>query len=89
MLNLEYVKIKRAHWVSKKVSGKSRTIVVTKVSSTKKQKILNKLKDFKGTGVFVNGYHLKETMVIRKYLWRQVKEWRKQNDFAILFNFIR
>ena len=70
------IEMERVHGVGK--NSKSGTIVAKLPSHKTKQTMLNKTKN--STVVLLNEPYSRETMVIRKNLWEQMKDLRKQNN---------
>ena len=49
-----------------------------------KQRILNNVKKLKNTSIYIYEDFSNDTMELRKSLWEQVLEYRKQNKFGCL-----
>ncbi|XP_047141104.2 uncharacterized protein MAL8P1.12 [Hydra vulgaris] len=83
-INSEVV-VERAHRVGKTKDSKiPRTIVLKLLNYQDKNKILNAVKNLKGTGVFINEDFAKETIESRKKLWEEVKRLRGEGKYAII-----
>ena len=80
------VEIVRCHRIGpRKTTGQNRDRRRTVVRRFKdKQRILNNAKKLKNTGIYIYEDFSKDTMELRKSLWEQVLEYRKQNKFACL-----
>ena len=61
-----------------------RTVVCRLNRLKDKQRILNNAKKMKNTGLFIYENFLKDTMELRKSLWKQVLKYRNQKSFACL-----
>ena len=68
----------------KKNQAKPRTIVCRLLRFKNKEKILQNSKKLKNTGTFIYEDFCKETMELRKSLWEEVLEHRRQNKIAYL-----
>ena len=68
----------------KKNQAKPRTIVCRLLRFKDKEKILQNSKKLKNTGTFIYEDFCKETMELRKSLWEEVLEHRRQNKIAYL-----
>jgi DNA-directed RNA polymerase beta subunit len=83
-INSEVV-VERAHRVGKTKDSKiPRTIVLKLLNYQDKNKILNAVKNLKGTGVFINEDFAKETIESRKTLWEEVKRLRGEGKYAVI-----
>ena len=81
----EPIEIDRCHRMSKrKGSNRPRTVICRITKYKDKQKILKNAKYLKGSGIFIYEDFCKATMELRKSLWEQVLEYRRQNKFAYL-----
>ena len=84
------VEIDRCHRIGprKTKTGQNRDrprTVVCRLNRFKdKQRILNNAKKLKNTGICIYEDFSKDTVELRKSLWEQVLEYRKQNKFACL-----
>ncbi|XP_065681515.1 uncharacterized protein LOC136095174 [Hydra vulgaris] len=77
--------VERAHRVGKSRDSKlPRTIVLKLLNYKDKNKILNAVKNLRGTGVYINEDFAKETIEIRKKLWEEVKRLRSEGKYAII-----
>ena len=61
-----------------------RTIICRLTKFKEKQKILINAKVLKDTGIFIYEDYCKDTMSVRKNLWEQVLNYRKQEKIAYL-----
>ena len=61
-----------------------RTIICRLTKFKEKQKILINAKVLKDTGIFIYEDYCKDTMSVRKNLWEQVLNYRKQDKIAYL-----
>ena len=81
----EPIEIDRCHRISKrKKPNRPRTVICRITKFKDKQKTLKNTKYLKGSGIYVCEDFCKETMELRKTLWDQVLEYRRQNKFAYL-----
>ena len=81
----EHIEIDCYHRLSKKKNqNRPRTIVCRITKFKEKQKILKNAKLLKNTGIFIYENFCKDTMELRKELWQEVLEYRRQNKFAYL-----
>ena len=81
----EHIEIDRCHRLSKKKNqNRPRTIICRITKFKEKQKILKNAKLLKNTGIFIYEDFCKDTMELRKELWQEVLEYRRQNKFAYL-----
>ena len=78
------VEIDRCHRIGKKREGRPRTLVCRFTKYKDKQCILNNAKKLKGTGIYMYEDFSQDTMELRKCLWEQVLEYRRQGKFAYL-----
>ena len=67
-LDIENVKIERAHRAERKIRNKQRTIVCKLLRFKDKQNILRKAKLLKRTNIFINEGYCQDTFY-RKELW--------------------
>ena len=75
----EPIEIDRCHRISKqKKPNRPRTVICRITKFKDKQKILKNAKYLKGSGIYVYEDFCKETMELRKTLWDQVLEYRRQ-----------
>ena len=83
----ENIEIDRCHRVSKKKNqNRPRTTICRITKFKEKQKILKNAILLKNTGIFIYEGFCKDTMKLRKELWQEVYEYRKQNKYAYLNN---
>ena len=81
----EHIEIDRCHRMAKrKNQNRPRTIICRITKFKEKQKVLKNAKYLKGTDMYVYEDLCKDTMELRKTLWNQVLEYRRQNKFAYL-----
>ena len=81
----EHIEIDRCHQLSKKKNqNRLRTIICLITKFKEKQKILKNAKLLKNTGIFIYENFCKDTMKLRKELWQEVLEYRRQIKFAYL-----
>ena len=81
----ECIEIDRCHYLSKKKHQNClRTIICRTTKFKEKQEILKNAKLLKNTGIFVYEDFCKDTMELRKELWQEVLEYRRQDKFAYL-----
>ena len=79
------VEFERCHRMSQKSNQNHPRAIICKATKFKdKTKILKIGKYLKGTGIYIYENLCKETVKLRKKLWNQVFEYRKQNRFAYL-----
>ncbi|XP_047140330.2 uncharacterized protein LOC124815602 [Hydra vulgaris] len=78
------VVIERAHRIGPINNKKPRTIVLKFLNFQDKNKILNAVKNLKGTGVYINEDFSQETIEQRRKLWEEVKRLRSEGKNAIL-----
>ena len=75
----EHIEIDRCHRLSEKKSqNRPRTIICRIVKFKEKQKILKNAVLLKNTGIFIYEDFRKDTMELRKELWQEVLEYRRQ-----------
>ena len=75
-LNLDEIKLERAHRMEKGKDDRKRTVIIKFLSGKDKLDILKNAKKLKGTGYYINEDFSKETMTTRKELWDEVKHLR-------------
>ncbi|XP_065658502.1 uncharacterized protein LOC136083018 [Hydra vulgaris] len=81
----EEIIVERAYRIGKiKEDKSSRTMIIKLLDFQNKNKILTSAKKLKGTGIFINEDFSNETMEIRKKLWEEVKQLRKEGKYAII-----
>ena len=83
-LDIENMKIERAHRTGRKSRSKPRTIVCKLLRFKDKQNILRKAKLLKGTNIFINVDYCQDTVKYRKELWEEVNFLRSQGNIAYL-----
>ena len=83
-LEIENVKIERAHRTGRTNEEKTRTIVCKLLDYKDKLKIMQNRKKLKGTNIYINEDFSKETREHRKKLWEEVKVLRSQGEIAYL-----
>ena len=89
-LGLEYpTEIERAHRMSSRknntnIGNKPRKIICNLLRYKDKVKILQKANKLKGTNIFINEDFSRETMELRKQLWKEVKAHRDKGRVAYL-----
>ena len=78
------VEIDRRHRIGprKTKTDRPRTVVCRLNRFKDKQRILNNAKKLKDMGIYIYEDFSKDTMELKKSLWEQVLEYRKQNKFA-------
>ena len=83
----ENIEIDRGHPITPKKNDptRPRTIICSLTKFKEKQKIfLINAKVLKDTGLFIYEDYCKDTMSVRKKLWEQVLNYRKQDKIAYL-----
>ena len=81
----ECIEIGRCHCLSKKKHQNCLRTIICRITKFKeKQEILKNAKLLKNTGIFVYEDFCKDTMELRKELWQEVLEYRRQDKFAYL-----
>ena len=82
----ENIEIDRCHCIipKKKDLTRPRTIICRLTKSKEKQKILINAKVLIDTGIFIYKDYCKDIMRVRKRLWEQVLNYRKQDKIAYL-----
>ena len=83
-LNLQNIRIERAHRMGPHNNDKKRTVIIKLLDYKDKVGILKNAKNLKNTGLYINEDFSNETMAIRKQLWNDVKQLRLQGKFAVL-----
>ena len=88
-LNLTNVNIERAHRTANKTkkqkeSNLPRTVVLKLLSYKDKVDIMENVNKLKGSGIYVNEDFSKETLEIRRELWKDVKRLRDEGKYAVL-----
>lgn len=78
------IEIDRCHRAGKKQYNRPRTIVCRITNFKDKQLILKNAKKLKNTGIYIYEDFCRDTMELRKQLWEDVLEYRRQNKFAYL-----
>ena len=83
-LGLERITIERSHRTGKRESGRNRTIVAKFLNYRDKVEVLNKFRDLKlwEENIFLNDDFSRKTLEIRKNLFAEAKERRKNNLYA-------
>ena len=66
-------------------SNAPQAIICKETKFNDKQKTLKNVKSLKDTGIFIYEDFCKDTMEVRKKLWNQVLEYRKQNKMQYLY----
>ena len=81
----EHTEIDCCHQLSKKKNQNHLHTIICRITKFKeKQQILKNAKLLKNTGTFIYKDFCKDTMELRKELWQEVLEYRRQNKFAYL-----
>ena len=80
----EDVEIERCHRMGKRKGNRSRTIICKFLRFKDKQKILKNAKKLKNSGIYIYEDFCNDTMELRKSLWEEVMEHRRQGKFAFL-----
>lgn len=80
----EDVEIERCHRMGKRKGNRPRTIVCKFLRFKDKQKILKNAKKLKNSGIYIYEDFCNDTMELRKSLWEEVMEHRRQGKFAFL-----
>ena len=83
-LQLESISVERAHRVGNKEKNNKRTIVVKVASFKDKLKINSEAWKLKGTIISINEDYSKEMLEIKKEKWKEAKELRNNDTYAIL-----
>ena len=78
------IEIDRCHRMGKHKRNRPRTIIFKLNKFKDKQKILRNARNLKDTGIFIYEDFCDDTMKLRKSLWEQVLEDRRQNKIAYL-----
>ncbi|XP_065650721.1 uncharacterized protein LOC136078834 [Hydra vulgaris] len=79
-LGLKNIEIERAHRTGLKKDGRPRTIVLNLQKYKDKIRILKESHRLKGTNCFINEDFSRETVVIRKKLFAEVKQRRSNGE---------
>lgn len=80
----EDVEIERCHRMGKRKGNRPRTIICKFLRFKDKQKILKNAKKLKNSGIYIYEDFCNDTMELRKSLWEEVMEHRRQGKFAFL-----
>ena len=80
----EDVEIERCHRMGKRKGNRPRTIICKFLRFKDKQKILKIEKKLKNSGIYIYEDFCSDTMELRKSLWEEVMEHRRQGKFAFL-----
>ena len=81
----EYSEIDRCHPLSKKKNqNRPRTIICRITKFKVKQRIFKTVKLLKNSVIFIYEDFCKDTMELRKNIWQEVLEYRRQNKFVYL-----
>ena len=80
----EDVEIERCHRMGKRKGNRPRTIICKFLRFKDKQKILMNAKKLKNSGIYIYEDFCNDTMELRKSLWEEVMEHRRQGKFAFL-----
>ena len=80
----EDVEIERCHRMEKRKGNRPRTIICKFLRFKDKQKILKNAKKLKNSGIYIYEDFCNDTMELRKSLWEEVMEHRRQGKFAFL-----
>ena len=83
-LNVNGVKIERAHRTGKPDLNKPRTIVIKLLDYKDKIKILKNANRLKGSGIFINEDFSVETALIRKKLFEERKLHRINGKYCVV-----
>ena len=70
--------------MGKRKGNRPCTIICTFLHFKDKQKILKNAKKFKNSGIYIYEDFCNDTMELRKSLWEEVMEHRRQGKFAFL-----
>ena len=83
-LGLENIVVERCHRTGKKEAGRNRTIVAKFLNYRDKVEVLNKFRELKlwEENIYLNDDFSKKTLEIRKNLFAEAKERRKNNLYA-------
>ena len=80
-LNLQDIRIERAHRMVPHNNDKKRTVIIKLLDYKDKVEILKNAKSLKNTGLYINEDFSSETMAIRKQLWNDVLTLLKKTVF--------
>ena len=80
----EDVEIERCHRMGKRKGNRPRTIIYKFLRFKDKRKILKNAKKLKNSGIYIYEDFCNDTMELRKSLWEEVMEHRRQGKFAFL-----
>ena len=82
----ENIEVDHCHCITPKNKDptRPRTIISRLTKFKEKQKILINVKVLKDTGIFIYEDYRKDSMSVRKRLWEQVLNYRKQDKIAYL-----
>ena len=78
------VELDRCHRMGKKRGNRPRTLICRFTKFKDKQCVLSNARKLKGTNIYIYGDFSQGTMELRKSLWEQVLEYRRQGKFAYL-----
>ena len=78
------VDIERVHRIRKVKEAKPRTIVLKLLNWKDNEKVMGQAKKLKGKNIYINEDFSLETTELRKNLWEQVKQYRKEGKYAVL-----
>ena len=80
----DQIEIDRCHRMGRHKRNRPRIIIFKLNKFKDKQKILQNTRNLKVTGIFIYEDFCDDTMKLRKSLWEQVLEHRRQNKIAYL-----
>ena len=83
-IQLQNLKVEKAHRLGNKEKSNNRTIVAKFSSFKDKQKILSETPKLKGSNININEDYSKETLRIWKVKWKTFKEPKKNGTDALL-----
>ena len=83
-IQLQNLKVEKAHRLGNKEKSNNRTIVAKFSSFKDKQKILSETPKLKGSNININEDYSKETLRIWKEKWKTFKEPKKNGTDALL-----
>lgn len=78
------VELDRCHRMGKKRGNRPRTLICRFTKFKDKQCVLSNARKLKGTNIYIYEDFSQDTMELRKSLWEQVLEYRRQGKFAYL-----
>ena len=78
------VELDRCHRMGKKRGNRPRTLICRFTKFKDKQCVLSNGRKLKGTNIYIHEDFSQDTMELRKSLWEQVLEYRRQGKFAYL-----